>query len=429
MTFSNGNPINYRNMKKTLLLLSILVLSFTFATAQSNPLDKKLDKVKDLIKKEKYEDAETYLVKVLDENPGFGDGWDLLSKLRYKSYKDAKATDNLFNNMTITTKDKDGNEIKDDSLANSVMELMNKIKPSKRAFNKYIYTMKKALLTSTDATGCSIILRNYFVDEEIDSVVSKKAIKYFNDAEEEFGKKNYEKAAKAYKRAIEEQPNFYKASLYLGDCYYFMGNYVEAIKYFKEASQKFPNQLEPRKYLVDAYAKEGLYPNCLDEAILVTAVYPDLNMFEKLDDAAYLNNKKIDIKWTPRGCFPNKIKDTTNTDFNEYVDDKKQATKEPWTHYENALNKISKDCDANGFINNSTLTKTKYLEVFSWEEMLKNSNDSSLEEAKRMQKDGYLDCYVLVTCYHIDFYEQYKDFAAKNKDKIIAYYNKYIIAK
>lgn len=417
-------------MKKLLLLLSIVLLSCAFVNAQSNPLEKKLDKAKELVKKDKINDAEDYLVKVLDENPEFGDGWDYLSKIMYKKYKDAKQTDNMFNNMTITTKDKDGKEIKNDSLASSVMELLTSIKPSKKAFNKYIYTMKKALLTSTDATGCSIVLRNYFVDVEIDSVVTKKALKYFNDAEEEFAKKNYEKAAKSYKRAIEEQPNFYKASLYLGDSYFFTGNYVEAIKYFKEASQKFPDQLEPRKYLVDAYAKEGLYENCLNEAIEVSTVYPDLNMFEKLEDAAYLNNKKIDIKWTARGCFPNKIiKDSSKTDLNEYVDDKKVATKEPWTFYEKALGKISADCDANGLINNSSLTKTKYLEVYSWEEMLKNSSDSSLDEAKKMMKEGYLDCYVLVTCYHIDFYEQYKDFASKNKEKIIKYYNTYLIAK
>ncbi len=186
-------------------MLSIIIFFNSAAVEQSNPLDKKLDKAKELIKQDKIEDAEKYLVKVLDENPEYGDGWDLLSKIHYKQYKDAKVSDNLFNNLTVTTKDKDGNEIKDDSLANSVLKLIGNIKPSKRAFNKYLYTMRKAMLTSTDATGSSIILRNYFVDVEIDSVISKKAIKYFNEAEEEFSKKNYDKAAKSYKRAIEEQ--------------------------------------------------------------------------------------------------------------------------------------------------------------------------------------------------------------------------------
>ncbi|HEY0030178.1 MAG TPA: tetratricopeptide repeat protein [Bacteroidia bacterium] len=417
-------------MKHLLFIISI-ALSSTIAFSQSNPLDKKMEKARELIKKDKIADAETYLEKVLIENPEFGDGWDLLAKIRYKQYKDAKVTDNLFNNVVITTKDKDGKEIKDDSLANSVRELMTSIKPSKKAFNKYLYTMKDATLTSNDAVHCSIILRNYYVDKEIDTALTKKAVKYFNDGEEEFTKKNYEKAAKSYKRAIEEQPDFYKASLYLGDCYYFIGNYVEAIKYFKESSAKFPEQLEPRKYLVDAYAKESLYPNCLDEAIGTMTVYPDLSMLEKLEDAAYLNNKKLDIKWTPRGCFPNKaVKDTTKNDLNQYTNDKRPATKEPWTHYEKALDKIKTECNADGILKGtSALTKSKYMEVYCWEEMLKNSSDPSLEEAKRMQKDGFLDCYVLVTCFHIDFYAQYKDFVTKNKDKVNEYFHHYLTAK
>lgn len=417
-------------MKQIVFTFSLLVLLSTNIYSQSNPLDKKLDKAKELVQKDKLTEAETYIEKVLVDNPEFGDGWTLLCKIRYKLYKDAKMSDNLFNNMVITTKDKDGKEIKNDSMANALKDLMSNIKPSKRAFNKYVFTMRKALLTSNDASYCSIILRNYFVDEEIDTALTKKALKYYNEAEEEFSKKNYDKAAKLYKRAVDEQPSFYKASLYLGDSYYFMGNYIEAIKYFKESSQKFPNQLEPRKYLVDAYAKERLYKQSLDEAIATMAVYPDLNMVEKLEDAAYLNDKKLDIKWTPRGAFPNKIKDSTKTDFNEYVEENKKETKEPWVQYEKAFNSIKPFCNDKGIITTkNNLTASNYMEVYCWEEMLKNSSDKSLDEAKRMQKDGYLDCYVLVTCYHIDFYDQYKDFASKNAAKIIEYYNKYIITK
>jgi len=46
-----------------------------------------------------------------------------------------------------------------------------------------------------------------------------------------------------------------------------------------------------------------------------------------------------------------------------------------------------------------------------------------------MQKDGFLDCYVLVTCFHYDIYDQYLDFVTKNKDKVIEYYNKYLVRK
>jgi len=129
LTFQHLNQ-----MKKLLFLLSFFMLSYSTIVGQSNALDKKIEKAKELIKKDKIEDAEKYLVKVLDENPEFGDGWDLLSKIHYKQYKDAKVTDNLFTNLTVTTKDKDGKEIKNDSLANSVLELIGNIKPSKRAF-------------------------------------------------------------------------------------------------------------------------------------------------------------------------------------------------------------------------------------------------------------------------------------------------------
>lgn len=61
--------------------------------------------------------------------------------------------------------------------------------------------------------------------------------------------------------------------------------------------------------------------------------------------------------------------------------------------------------------------------------MLKNSTDISLDQARKMQKDGYLDCYVLVSLYHYDFYSQYLDFSTKYKDKIAEYYKKYIVKK
>src|SRR5690606_35572773 len=116
-------------------------------------------------------------------------------------------------------------------------------------------------------------------------MVSSKAIKFFNKAEEEFKNKNYNKAGEYYQRAIEYQPDFYKALLYLGDTYYFMNNYIEAINKFKQCSEKYPHFLEPRKYLVDAYRKEGLYDKSYEEAIEAVLVYPDLSMFAKMEDA------------------------------------------------------------------------------------------------------------------------------------------------
>ncbi len=417
-------------MKKHSLIILILMLIALQSNSQSNKLEKKLEKAYKYCEREKYEDAEEYLLELIDENPEYGDGWDLLAKVRYQLYKDMKKSDNLFSNITITTKDSSGdNDIKNDSLANAFMDLLSKIKPSKAAYEKYIFTLRKALLFSDDAYYSSLILRANYFDKEIDTNISSKAIKYYELAEKEFDEKNLEKALKYYKRAMDEQKDFYKANLYYGDMFYHMGDVVNAIKVFKEIIEKYPDMLEPRKYLTDAYAKDRLYKNALDEAIKSMYVYPDLSMFVKLNDAAFLNNQKLTIKWTARGVFPNKIKTDSIQETSKYKNEIPIA-KTPWDIYVAALEKIKPYCNDYGkIVKINKLTENKYLEVYSWEEMLANSNDPILDVARKMQKDGYLDCYVMVSCFHFDILDQYKDFVSKNQNRIIEYFDKYIVSQ
>ncbi|MCE3229751.1 MAG: hypothetical protein K0S32_4302 [Bacteroidetes bacterium] len=418
-------------MKKNFLLIALLLVSMC-VFSQSNKLDKKMEKAYGLVDKGKIKEAGEYMDELLEENPEFGKGWDYLSKIRYKEYDDAKKSDDLFKNLTVTTKSKDGKATsKDDSLSKALLTMLTSISPSKKAYSKYLYTLRQATLYSDDAYFASSLIRSTLVDVKVDTNVNKKALKHFYEAEEEFSKKNYENAAKLYKRAVEEQPGFYKATMYMGDCFYFTGNYPNAIDAFRTAISQHPNLLEPRKYLIDTYLKAKLYDKVIEESVQAMAVYPDLSIAVRMEDAIYYTEKKMNAKWMPRGVFPNKIiSDTAKTDLNEYKETKEKKVKEPWTFYQEALTSIKPFCNEAGVMVKATpLTNAKYLEVFSWEEMLKKSTDPSLEEARKMQAAGYLDCYVLVTCFHQDFYKQYKDFASKNKDKIAEYYKKFIVAK
>lgn len=417
-------------MNKIIIIVSCFVFNHLSAIGQSNQLDKKLEKVYTLADKGKIDEADEYLVKLLKENPRYGTGWDLLCKLRYKEFVDSKELDQVLGKtFTITVKDKDGKDvpIEDDSLAQNFAGLLEKMQPSELAYEKYKYTLRLATLMSQEAYDAAMLLRSTFIDPEIDTAVSKKALKYFNEAEQEFANKNYNNAAKLYKRAIDEQPDFYKARLYLGDCFYFMADYVNAIKSFSAAIDSHPDLLEPRKYLVDAYAKERLYEKALAAAIEGMTVYPDLNMSTKLDDAAYMNNQKLDVKWTPRGVLPNSLSPETGGIL-KYNDPDSLITAAPWTFYRAAMAGIKVFCNQQGLIvKTNSLTQSKYLEVYSWEQMLKNSSHPDLEEAKRIHQDGYLDCYVMITCFHFDFYDQYVDFVSKNHERIIEYYRKYLV--
>jgi tetratricopeptide (TPR) repeat protein len=405
---------------KQFLILTMLLTALAFnSMAQSNPLEKKMAKVQATIEKGEYDKAEEQLVKLLKENPDYGDGWNLLVRLQYALYERDKKLDNALTGK-IEVKE-NGKTIQDDSLTAEINKLLASVVPSKKAYEKYCYTLRKATLLCKEANHCAILLRNMYVDKEIDTNISRKALKYYNEAEEEFTAKNYNKAAVLYQRAVEQQPDFYKARLYLGDCYYFTGNYSLAIEAFKEASAKYPMLLEPRKFLVDAYGKSKLYEYGTEEAIKTFAVYPDPSMCVKLDDVLYMNGQRLSIAPLIRGVFPN-----TYTEMNEivlYNDPDSLVAQGPWVYYQQAAAKIKPYCNSKGIIiKDNTLTQSKYAEVYCWEEMLKNSNDEMLKEARRMQQANNLDCYVLVTSFHQDIYPQYRHFADKNADKIYKYF-------
>lgn len=419
-------------MAKKIVYSILFCLLSSFIFAQTNPAETKLEKIYALIDKNKIKPAEEQLEDLLEKYPSFGKAWDLLAKIKYYNYEQSKKLPNIFQgNISVTTTDEDGNKVEaeDDSLASSLMNLLSTMNPSTAAYNEWLMTLKKATLFSNTAYGASINLRNAVRPVEVDTLVNSKALKYFNQAEEEFKNKNYNKAAGLYQRAIDNQPDFYKASLYLGDAFFYAGNYVDAIKYFKKCSDKYPTFLEPRKYLVDAYYKEGLHQKALDEAIKSTMTYPDLSINVKLEDIVYVMGNKTLVEWQPRGLLPNVIKIDTNELV--FTEDEKTATpKEPWNFYKNALDKIAQFCNNKGqIIKTTTLTTSNYLEVYSWEEMLNNSSDDELKQAKEMQAKGYLDCYVLITCFHEDIYDQYHHFIANNRDKVLDYYRNVVISQ
>lgn len=414
-------------MAKILCSTLLFIFSFSIVFAQSNPVEKKIEKVYALLKKDKIDKAEEELVVILDNYAYYGKGWDLLAKIRLYKYNESKNAPNLFGeNITVTTTDKDGNKVEseNDSLGNSLMELFAKMDPSKTAYDKWLYTLRKATLLSNTAYDCSIKLRNELRAVEVDTLVGMKALKYYKKAETEFGNKNYNKAAGYYKKAVEMQPDFYKAQLYLADAYYFLGDYNEAIKHFKSCSDKFPTFLEPRKYLVDSYVKLGLDDEAMLESINAMMVYPDPVVYARYENILYGKGQEFDIEWRPRPIFPNTIdRDTSRFELVNKEESELKELKDPWKYYKEAMSKIEEYCDERGIVAQSnSLTSSRYLEVYSWEEMLKNSKSDELSKVREIQEKGYLDCYVLVTCFHDDIYDQYLHFVTNNKEKVLTYF-------
>jgi len=405
-------------MKITTVLLLFLSLSFpVISIAQNADLQKRLKKVDKLVTKNKLEKATLKVEEMMELYPSFGGGWNVLVVLRKELWMRSEREDSKLGTIEITTEGENVDQAAIESVK-KLEQLLNQMVPSKIKHAEYINAMRRALVYSNTTYDSSINLRSHYKKANVDTNVNELALEYYNDGEKAFHKKDYDKAIEKYTLALEHQPDFYKAILYIGDAYYFQEKYDEAITQFDEAIKMQPQLLEPRKYLVDSYAGKELYENCLIESIKTFTIYPDLSMYTKLEEAVRLNNSKLTVFWTPRDCLPNKINE------NEFIEIKEGKARGYWKYYKNAREEVAKFCDDSGIIIlENALTKSKYLEVYSWEKMLQESPSSQFEDARKMQELGYLDCYVLITCFHPDFYAQYRDFADNNQEKIIKYFN------
>jgi tetratricopeptide (TPR) repeat protein len=266
-------------------------------------------------------------------------------------------------------------------------------------------------------TKSSLILRNHLVDYEPDTNVLDSAKKEFDLAEIDFANGDYNKAINHYYNAIKIQPNYYKATMYLGDGYYVMEVMDSALVYFKRASSMYPDLLEPRKYISDAYSNLTEYEEARKAALGCFYIYPDADMFYKYQFLCGMQDKSFERKWLKREIAANSLNVSPS------------VTNSPeWSTYASARAEMLPFCDSNDIvIQKNALSNATYLEVYSWEKMLLAHPDvANFAFAREMMNEGYLDCFVFISQFQSDLYPQYRHFVASNQHRIKIYIEKYL---
>lgn len=289
--------------------------------------------------------------------------------------------------------------------------------PNKDAyFDDFINVTRKADRMHENEYS-AMVLRQYLVDYNPDTNIVDSASKEFQRAEENFQAQNFNTALNHYYNAKMIQPNFYKATMYLGDCYYALEVMDSAILYFREASKMYPDLLEPAKYVTDAYIGLYEFEKAREAALEALYIYPDVGMFIKYEDVVSELGGRFERNWIRRGVAANS-QAVTASNVSDPV----------WATYESARDEMLSYCDLNDIITKAnSMTNAKYLEVYSWEKMLvKHPDEPQFEFAYEMVKEGYLDCYVFLSQFHYDLYPQYKDFSSKNQDRIKKYIEVYL---
>ncbi len=407
-------------MKPVKPVIAVLLAAITLgAKAQTADLEKKIAKSEKLVESGKYEDAEKLMMGALSKYPYSYEGWNALSTAQLYIYEQKQQSDKSFAGFKITATNAEGKDISNDSTVQTLKNMLESYKPSDSYKRHILNTGRVATCMYRGAVTPAVLIRIYYVDSAI-AAPKPDANKQFNLAEKEFQSRNYTAAANYYKKAIELDPNFYKAKLYLGDVYYATKRYNLAITEFKEAVNTRPDLIEPRKYLIDALAKSDQYEQAFAESVEGMMVYPDVSLMVMVEDAAqYAGNSNYSLHWVQRGVLPNS---KTAKGLDEVDMPLKIEGTEHWRYYAEALDKVKAHTNAKGIIGTNETTQEKYLEVYSWEYMLAKSDAKQLEFARKMKEKGYLDCYVLISNFHYDLLEQYRDLVANNRDKVKSYF-------
>lgn len=276
---------------------------------------------------------------------------------------------------------------------------------------------REAGYTTTNERA-SMTLRALLVDKdkEPDTVKNEAVGKAMGRAEKAFAKKDYQGAIAGYRDALRIDPHHYKATLYIGDCYYGMKQMDSAIVYFNAAKAMQPELMEPRKYLVDALGGAHQNEAAMQEAMGTFLVYPDESMFLKTADLCDREGKTLERHWLKRGVEAN------------MAGIKQKGGSGPWKVYRDAKAEIEPYCNADGVVDKPGAPgDAKYMEVYCWQRMLQGNVPEELAFAKKMADAGQLDCYVMLCLFHQDFYGQYRAWADANADRVPGFFKQQLI--
>ncbi|CAN5877212.1 hypothetical protein BH11BAC7_BH11BAC7_15140 [soil metagenome] len=391
---------------KCLLAIAVAFILSIPALAQYSASEvKSIEKAKAYYVKGKYDKAISTLKKVQLAHFYDNDLWELRCNYEYDRYQ-AQLIDDVTNIIKKAAK-------------GSVTFDYDKLKSTAYRSELIVACSTSTLICPKQETA-SWVLNELFLEPSVDTAVADEAEEIFNKASADYASNNFSAAIRAYEKAIRADSNYYGANYKIAMCYYKDEKFEKAIPYFERASRIEPKMIDPWQNLVNCYIGlkrwQDAYTACVDGII----VYPDVRFFSKMEEICDKLGKTFNRHWMVRDYMPSMITSTTQSAIPE----------EPWSFYRQAKEKIADYCNDGGIIKKKLeFTDQKYLETYSWEFMLRKSSadDKEFGFARDMQKAGYLDCYAMVSMYHIAFSEQYDDFSKNNADRIRTYINSYLV--
>ncbi len=286
-------------------------------------------------------------------------------------------------------------------------------------YSTYLYDMLQNARGATrlfqDADSSSVYLRQFLIDTiNVNAEVKKEAWNEYLIALEDYYAKEIPAAAAHLEKALELDEIFYSAHLKMGDVYYLMNKDSMAVVAYKYAAVLEPTNPIPLEKLSAMFYNKGQFEEAAAFTIEAIMKYPHAHLFKILAKILEKTGREFNSQWIKREVYPLKTK---NINEEIVVDDKS-----PWWHYQSIKQDVFNYYDTSGVVVPNEKTQERYLEVYAWKKMLNNSSPKYFQFARAMEKMGYLDCYTLISLFHIDLYSQFLDLVKTNPDKVKKYF-------
>lgn len=290
---------------------------------------------------------------------------------------------------------------------------------SSESFNDFVKICRFASLRSRSSLA-SFFLRVLVVEKE--PVLPAAIVQQFDVADALLKEKRYNDALLMYDKLAKSDTSLVKARLAMGNCYRLLKLPDSAVSCYMSLARAYPDNVDVWKGLVNAMVDKNDFVFVIEKAIYGLIAYPDEELYDMFYYILNKQHKALNRNWIPRRYAVNNYKGINDS-----------IVEIPWNVYRNSKDEIKPHFNENGLlIRKNGYTKTKYAELYAWEQMLKRpecARISHFDVARRMQAAGYLDCYVLFSLYHVDNYAQYRAFASANRDRLKQYIETYLIAK
>ncbi len=278
-----------------------------------------------------------------------------------------------------------------------------------------IANCRKATLQVEYADSASWYLRELLIDTlDPDIQTSETARESFENGMEELNAGEAIAAQTYFDKAIKLNADYYSAHLYMGDVWYLLGKDSNAIREYNKAALLQPLNSDPLEKLSMLYYQRGKFEEAAAACIEAIILYPQQHYFQLLKRIVGKTGKNFNTQWMRREVYPL----STSASYFELT----AKEKTPWWKYQSVESDVHGYYDSAGIVKPNEKTSERYLEVYAWQQVLKDTAKFTLPFARAMNKLDFLDCYVLVSCFHHDLYTQFADFAKKNPQKIKDYF-------